>query len=308
MTGALLATGFSLHLPDAPVLATLSAELSEPPGDWTLAEAAPADRAATVLGRKGLLYKEPATRLALCAVHRAFGLPAGQRPGWPLDPSTAVVVASNLGNVETVAKVSRLIRAEGGGAVSVLDAPNVSSNVIASSVALWFGLGGPNLMVCSGSAAGWDGLALAGLLLRAGRADRVVLVGVEPADEVTAVLHQANPVGAPPRAGAACLILHDYQPDRPVAAGQAVIEPVGSAAADAGRWPRQPGLVIGSAGFDPARWWGDYAGAGGVVALALAAQLAGADRHPLVGVRGPAEHGYRAALVSPAKPAGGSHD
>ncbi|HEU4425171.1 MAG TPA: hypothetical protein VFR67_21795, partial [Pilimelia sp.] len=60
-----------------------------PPGDWARAEAPPAERAGLVVGRKGLLYKEPATRLALCAVHRALGLPPGRRPDRPVAPRTS---------------------------------------------------------------------------------------------------------------------------------------------------------------------------------------------------------------------------
>ncbi|MEV6304169.1 beta-ketoacyl synthase N-terminal-like domain-containing protein [Actinoplanes sp. NPDC051861] len=274
LTEPVAAVGWAVHLPGPPLGEFLAEGFEEPPGDWAYEEAAGPARAATVLGRKGLLAKEPATRTALCAVHRALGLPAGARPDQPLDPGTAVVVASNLGNVATVAAVSRTVATEGGAAVSVLDAPNVSSNVIASSIALWFRFGGPNLMVCSGDRAGADALRLAGLLLRAGRADRVVVVGVEPDDEVAAALHGAGRYGPPLRGGAACLVLRSAA--NRVPAGVCV-EPAPA------QWPVPPRLLIGPGGLD-LRGHGDLGGARHVVSLALAAHLAADDGHRAVGV------------------------
>lgn len=290
----LVATGWSLHLPGVHPGPALARQLGGPAGSWAHYDSPASDRAATLLGRKGLLYKEPATRLALCAVHRALGLPAGRRPDWPMDPRTAVVASSNLGNVETVARVARTLAVEGSRGVSVLDAPNVSSNVVASTVALWFGFGGPNLMVCSGETAGLDALRLAALLLRAQRADRVVLVGVEPADEVASVLHAFGEPSQPLRAGAACVVLGPWRPEVPGSPGQAVVELV----PDAEPWPGlNPRITIGPGGFDPATHWGDCYGAQGVVSLALAAHLAADDGHGRVGVRCDGEYGLRTALV-----------
>lgn len=179
--------------------------------------AVPADRSHEVLGRKGLLFKEPATRLALCAVHRALGLPPGARrtPGTP-DPRTAVVASSNLGNVATVRAIVRTLREGSVRDVSPLDAPNASSNVIASTIAIWFGFGGPNLMVCSGVTSGLDAAALALLLIAGGRADRVVVAGAEPDDEVAEELHarRARSDGAPLRAAAAAIVLEPAGPVR----------------------------------------------------------------------------------------------
>ena len=159
-----------------------AAELAGSPME---AACAPAD-ARLVLGRKGLLGKEPATLLALCAVHRMLDLP----PGRPTSPApgaarTAVVVASNLGNAHTVCRVVDDVRDRGVRAVSPLDAPNASSNVIASTIGIWHGFAGPNLAACSGATAGLDALRLAQLLLSCDRADRVAIVGVEVNDPVT---------------------------------------------------------------------------------------------------------------------------
>lgn len=253
-------TGWSVHIPGADLRAELAPALGGPPGQWAAAEAVPAPRAAEVLGRKGLLAKEPATRLALCAVHRALGQAPGARPGPEHHPDTAVVACSVLGNVEAVARVARTIQAEGGRAVSVLDAPNVSSNVMASSVALWFRFGGPNIMVCSGRSSGAAGLRLASLLLRSGRARRVVLVGAEPDDEVARALH-----GGRLRAGSACLVLADGVPGER--------QPVVHLGAPA----PSPRLTFGPGGFDLEQH-GDCYGAQDVVDLALAAHLAVDER------------------------------
>jgi 3-oxoacyl-[acyl-carrier-protein] synthase II len=290
-------TGWSLHLPGV----DLAAGLPGYGGDWAVqarAASCPPEQAGTLLGRRGLLYKEPATRLALCAVHRALGLPPGHRPDGPPDPGTAVVACSNLGNVATVAEVAGTVAADGGRAVSPLAAPNASSNVVATTVALWFRFGGPNLMVCSGTTAGLDALWLAGLLLRAGRAQRVIVVGAEPADEVAEALHKAGPAGAavPLRAGAGCLVLRaagDAGADRVLVTP---VPPVGPWAVPTA------GLTVGPGGFDPAAYWGDCYGAQGVVCTALAASLVADEGLPAVAVRcGGEPDGWRAALVQVAR-------
>nr|AFV52179.1 ketosynthase [Streptoalloteichus sp. ATCC 53650] len=289
MTPTLLATGWSVHLPGVAL-----AEGLDRPGEWAHADAPAPDRAATLLGRKGLLAKEPATRLALCAVHRALGLPPG-RPTGPPSPRTAVVACGNLGNVKTVADIARAVSTEGLKGVSALDAPNASSNVLAGAVALWFGFGGPNLMVCSGATAGADGLRLADLLLRARRADRVVLVGAEPADEVASALHGTVDARGGLLAGAACLVLRRGEEADAVGGAALALLP------DHAAWPRPPHVVLGPDGFDPVRHWGDCHGAQGVVSAALAAHLAVDDGHGAVGVR----DGSLAVLVEAAGGGGG---
>jgi hypothetical protein len=162
----------------------------------------------TLLGRKGLLFKEPAVRLAMCAVHRALGLPPG-RPAAPPPGAagTAVVVSSNLGNVATVADIVGQVRAGGLRGVSPMQAPNASSNIVASSIAIRYGFTGPNLMVCSGATGGLDALRLGALLVRTGRTHRAVVVGTEPDDEVATRLFGADPDRPPLRAAAACVVL-----------------------------------------------------------------------------------------------------
>ena len=240
------------------------------------------DEARELLGRRGLLYKEHATLLALCAVHRALGLQARapRAPTTALDPRTAVVASSNLGNVETVTKVARTVRTGSARDVSLLDAPNASSNVVASSVAIWFRLGGPNLMVCSGATAGLDAVWLALLLLRTGRADRVVTVGVEPADEVaTALRGQRRGVRAPACAGAASIVLEraDIEAGAMLALGPIQFAPVRELLDLGGR----DALLVGPSNLarpgqpviDLENEMGDLYGALGVMQLASAAAI-----------------------------------
>jgi hypothetical protein len=277
--------GWSVHVPGLP-------EGSATRGWLPGAACAPED-ASTLLGRKGLLYKEPATRLALCAVHTALSLAPGTRrsAGAAPDPGTAVVASSNLGNLATVCSVARAVRAEGVRAVSPMDAPNVSSNVIASTVAIWFGFGGPNLMVCSGHPAGLDAVRLAQLLLSAGRADRVVVVGAEPGDETARSLLGGRPAL---RAAAACVILR-----RAESGSLPVVEPVADIAT-----PPETGssVVIGSAGgpspVDLTVHLGQTYGALGVLQVAVAAAMVGLGVGPVRVICGDAVDGYRTTTVS----------
>jgi hypothetical protein len=213
-------------------------------------------------------------------------LPAGT-PAIPdaVDPATAVVVSSNLGNVATVADVARTAHADGSAAVSPMAAPNASSNVIASTVAIWFGWGGPNLTVCSGAPAGADSLALAMLLLATGRAKRVVVVGAEPDDDFAVELHARRAHRAGPlRAAAACLVLVP-----PGCGTGPELGPVVSVA-EPGEGPR--------AGPD---WLGDTYGAEGVlrVAAAVAGIQAGTVAGPVGVVCGDRYDGWRRIDVCP---------
>ncbi|MDI6099263.1 beta-ketoacyl synthase N-terminal-like domain-containing protein [Actinoplanes sp. NEAU-A12] len=166
----------------------------------------PADQAHLLLGRKGLLFQEPAVRLALCAVHRALGLPPGRTVA-PIDGAagTAVVASSNFGNVQTVCNIVDQVRADDLRGVSPMQAPNASSNIVASSIAIRYGFTGPNLMICSGATGGLDALRAAALLIRGGRATRAVVVGTEPDDAVAAALSGGTPA-------AACVVLEAAGP------------------------------------------------------------------------------------------------
>lgn len=276
---AIAITGWGVHVPGpAPTITIGGTALAgaQVPG---LGGAVAAGQAGELLGRRGLLGLEPSTRLALCAVHAALG-GAPRRPRAPAgpDPRTAVVVSSNLGNMATVVHTVDTVRTGSWRQVSPLDAPNASSNVIATTIAIWFQLGGPNLMICSGATSGLDAVAAGVSLLLADRADRVVVAGAEPDDDVAQYLHRARSCAAarrPLRAGAGCVVLETV--DRAGAtAPRLVLDP-----APPGVAPQPPSGLVGLP-----EAWGDLYGAGGVVALAAAASLLAGGR-----VRGPCRVG-----------------
>lgn len=139
------------------------------------------------IGRKGLRYKDRATQLGLVAAHDALvdaGLWADGALTVPGE-SIAVLASSNLGNLDTVCGVSATIADEGVTGTSPMDLPNASSNVVASTAAIRFGLKGPNLMVCNGATSGLDAVHWAATLLAAGRAEYALVIGVEVANPVT---------------------------------------------------------------------------------------------------------------------------
>lgn len=297
-------TRWAIHLPGRNLKEVLEGDDTEP--------ACPPELAHELLGRKGLLAKDAATRLALCSVHRALNLPPGapRSAGHP-DPKTAVVVSSNLGNVATVHNIALALRRGGMRDVSALDAPNASSNVIASVVAIWFKFGGPNLMVCSGATSGMDAIALACALLRARRAEKVIVVGAEPDDEVATMLYQQRAVARPAsslRAGAACVML---ELAANATSGMPLLGPIRSALKRPVTPPEtQPSIFIGPTEMamgharliDLARQFGDTYGALGVLQVATAAALiaaAPAGARPSVTMLcGDQTDGWRLATMS----------
>ncbi|WP_331759723.1 beta-ketoacyl synthase N-terminal-like domain-containing protein [Streptomyces anulatus] len=146
-----------------------------------------------VTGLRGreMRHKDRASRLALRAAESAL------RDAALLDvegaftgaaDSTAVVVSTNLGNADSVCEAADTITQEGVTGLSPLGLPQTSSNVVASWVAIRYGLRGPNLTVCNGITSGLDALAWARNLISAHRATAVLVVGVEPANDVAAKL------------------------------------------------------------------------------------------------------------------------
>ncbi|MGW0330954.1 beta-ketoacyl synthase N-terminal-like domain-containing protein [Streptomyces sp. NPDC003011] len=160
----------------------------------------------TVLtGRKGQRFKDRATRLGLHLAHAAL-TDAGllDEEGTITVPGDRIgaVVSSNLGNADTVCRAVETIAKESAGALSPMDTPNASSNIIASETAIRYRLRGPNLTVCNGRGSGLDAVRWAALMLRSGRADHMLVTGVEPDNEVTRRL-----VGGPVADGGAALVL-----------------------------------------------------------------------------------------------------
>lgn len=184
-----------------------------------------ADSARVIVGRKRLLYKETATRLAACAAHRALGHEIGSAAPAPsdTDADTAVVVSSNLNNLETVAEMDELVRAGRLSDVSSMQVPNASPNAVASSLAIRFGLRGPNLLISSGITGGHSALRVAVAMLRNDRASRVVVIGVEPADGIAETVS-----GGPLRAASACVVLRSVEVAEPGAVTVELQRPAGS--------------------------------------------------------------------------------
>ncbi|WP_432080186.1 beta-ketoacyl synthase N-terminal-like domain-containing protein [Streptomyces sp. WAC 04229] len=148
---------------------------------------------------RGVRYKDRATRLAMVAARDALrdaGLTdeAGDLtvPG----ESVGVVASTNYGNVDTVCETVRTIADDTYLATSPMMLPATSSNVVASWVAITHGLRGANLTLCNGPTSGLDAVHWAGLLIAARRAERVLVVGVEP--DNAAVRHVTGAPAADP--------------------------------------------------------------------------------------------------------------
>lgn len=169
------------------------------------------DPTKALVGRD-LRHKDRATRLALRAVEPALrdaGL-LDQDDALTVSPDAiAVVVSSNLGNLDSVCRMADLIAEETVEALNPLVLPQTSSNVIAGAVAIRYGLRGPNLTLCNGETGGLDAVHWAHTLIAAGRAQVAVVVGVEPADGVVAKF-----VGAGVVDGAVALVLEDASAGR----------------------------------------------------------------------------------------------
>ncbi|MFC5804512.1 beta-ketoacyl synthase N-terminal-like domain-containing protein [Streptomyces formicae] len=146
---------------------------------------------ATGLSGREMRHKDRASRLALRATESALhdaGLTDANATFTGVADSTAVVVSTNLGNVDSVCEATDTIARDGVRGLSPLGLPQTSSNVIAGWVAIRYGLRGPNLTACNGVTSGLDALAWARNLIVAGRAEAAVVVGVEPANEVATKL------------------------------------------------------------------------------------------------------------------------
>ncbi|GKQ38402.1 beta-ketoacyl synthase N-terminal-like domain-containing protein [Streptomyces sp. A012304] len=271
-----------------------------------VAGADPVDPAA-LIGKKGLRFKDSATRLGLHLAHAALTDAGLLGPDGPTVPGDRIgtVVSSNLGNADTVCRAVETIAKESTQALSPMDTPNASSNIIASETAIRYGLRGPNLTVCNGRSSGLDAVRWAAVLLRAGRADHVLVTGVEPDNEVTRRL-----IGGPVADGGAALVLSRTPTGTPHALLGPVVRtarPAGTVAEltrrapDGGLW-FSPEADPVPAGADRVALtgWGELSGALGVVQCAAAvgwfAQGATRPAYALAGATG-------AALLAPESPA-----
>jgi 3-oxoacyl-[acyl-carrier-protein] synthase II len=319
MSGRMFVTGIGVAVPGA---ADRDAVLH--PG-----AAEPVDPAARI-GRKGLRFKDRATQLALVAAYEALrdadllSDPTDAKSHVAVDPaSVAVVAATDFGNLDSVTATIDTIRQDRTTRlVSPITTPNLSSNVIASEVAIRYGLRGPNLTVCNGSTSGLDALRWAGSLLRAGRAERVLVVAAEPDNEIVRSF-----VGIPHGLdGAVAMVLEpardEVDPDRPP---QAVLSGVRRTAAAgdlparlgidpaelAGWYQSGPAVAHGPlGGTGPIALGGDWGSSSGVLGLLqcvdAAARFRAGARGAVLAVCGdPADGAYCGTLIEAPRHLGG---
>ncbi|WP_062988018.1 beta-ketoacyl synthase N-terminal-like domain-containing protein [Nocardia anaemiae] len=149
-----------------------AADLLRDPSERGRAEA-PID-----LSGREMRHKDRASRLALRAVERA--LADADLDSVAANATTATVVSSNYGNIDSACEFTDRIAEETTAGLSPLGLPHVSANAIAAWIAIRHRLRGPNLTLCNGGTSGIDALYWADDLITAGRADIAVVVGVEP--------------------------------------------------------------------------------------------------------------------------------
>lgn len=157
-------------------------------GPWQLLSALPdghreaADPVSRLSGR-GLRYKDRATKLAMVAARDALRAAALLDEAGDLTvpgESVGVSASTNYGNADTVCETVRTIAESTYLGTSPMMLPATSSNVVASWVAITHGLRGANLTLCNGPTSGLDAVNWARLLIGSGRAERMLVVGVEP--------------------------------------------------------------------------------------------------------------------------------
>jgi 3-oxoacyl-[acyl-carrier-protein] synthase-1/3-oxoacyl-[acyl-carrier-protein] synthase II len=193
-----------------------------------------------------LLRADPLARVAMAAVaqlERAMG--PGTLAG------AGIVVGSAFATLETNAVYWARVRERGAKAAEPRRFPYTSPNAVAGECSLAFGLTGPSFTVGGGMHAPIEALAAAAVLVEAGDAERIVVVGVDEAGPMTAALgasairtgalavlidaREATPAG-PARARVGAISLARGRPSGGLSPGE--LEPTVSFA-DAG--PTHPG-------------------------------------------------------------------
>lgn len=253
---------------------------------------------ATFLGR-GYRYNDRATKLALLAAARALADarlvsdgPYGGTLAVPGD-SCGLVASSNRGNLDTVCRAAQEIADTSIFGASPMDLQNASSNIVASAIAVRFGLRGPNVMLCNGVTSGLDAVYLGASLVSTRRASRVVVVGAEPVNVVVerltgrparelfdgaaaAVLESDDAAAARGFAPRAVLGGYGRRADTDASVGQAL-----GSSSPPGLWlvdddAPSAAVLQGVARRDIQAELGDASGALGVLQLVAAVQMVGA--------------------------------
>jgi 3-oxoacyl-[acyl-carrier-protein] synthase II len=193
---------------------------------------------AVELSARSMRHKDRASRLALYAVGPALhdaGL-IGDSPSGVnnqldavLGRRTAVVVSTNLANLEKTCEFTDIIHREAVTGLSPATMPH-TSNMTACWVAIEYGLRGPNITLCNGTTSGLDAVFWARNLIAVRRAEIAVVIGVEPDTPPVARLHREDGAGVW-LDGAVALIVESAQHARQRAATpRAVIGGYGRAA------------------------------------------------------------------------------
>ncbi|GAA1026873.1 MULTISPECIES: beta-ketoacyl synthase N-terminal-like domain-containing protein [Amycolatopsis] len=170
------------------------------------------------MSRRVLRHKDRATRLALASAQRALSAAqltdAGARTG--------VVVSTNFGNLDTVCDTVDTIAEQTYLGTSPMLLPSTASNVVASWLAITYGARAVNLTLCNGSTSGLDAVHWGRMVIAAGRADRALVVGVEPGNQVVdGLLDRWQPAGRRSLDGAVALVL-----ETPESAAERGVRPI----------------------------------------------------------------------------------
>lgn len=162
------------------------------------------------INERGIRYKDKVTKLALAASKKAMQQAQLIRTYYEdLDDARCAVIASScFGNLDAVVATAAEIRHATTDSLSPMMLPNASANVMASTLAKWFGLRGPNLFVANGQTSGLDALLLARNLLAKHRVERVLICAAESASEMLQPLYDKSRMTAPVDA-ACCLVLEN---------------------------------------------------------------------------------------------------
>jgi 3-oxoacyl-[acyl-carrier-protein] synthase-1/3-oxoacyl-[acyl-carrier-protein] synthase II len=151
----------------------------------------------------------PADRLARLDRHALWGLAAvhalAERVGRDALAGAGIVVGTAAATLETNAVFAAALRERGARFVPPRLFPYTSPNAVAGECGIAFELTGPSLAVGAGLEAGLEALAVAATLVRAGDADRMVVLAVDDVGDVTRAWAQA--LGAEVAAGAIALLV-----------------------------------------------------------------------------------------------------
>lgn len=144
------------------------------------------------LGRKGLRYNTKATLLALAAVTELLDSAEASTP--EILDNCGLVAASAYGNYSSVCRVAEQLLESGVNGISPMDLPNASSNIIASQIAIRFGIQGVCITVDDGLNSGESVIRWASRLLKSKRCDRVIAVTAESPSEYEHLLRGRLPL------------------------------------------------------------------------------------------------------------------